>query len=350
VTLLEGRARLADPHTVEIDGRRWTARHILVATGGWPSLPDIPGIEYAITSNEALDLPSLPRRLAVVGGGYIAVEFAGIFNALGVAVTVVLRGPEVLRGFDQDVRSALTEELHAKGITILPVTEVQTIERKADGGLSLHLVGKADGRRQTQDVDVVLYATGRQPNIKGLGLAEIGVALDSQGAVRVDPYSRSSIDSVFAIGDVTDRMTLTPVAIAEARCLVDTLFHDRPAAMDYADIPSAVFSQPPVATVGLTEAEARRLWGDVDIYVSRFRSLRHTLSGRNERTMMKLVVRRDDQRVIGCHMVGADAPEIVQGFAVALKCGATKQQFDATVGIHPTAAEEFVTLREKRPE
>ncbi len=350
VALVEGRAKLVDPHTVEVAGRRYTAERILVATGGWPFLPDIPGIRHAMTSNEALDLAELPKRIAVVGGGYIAVEFAGIFAALGAEVTQIVRGDTLLRGFDQDIRITLAEEMHKKGVSLLRETLVRSIERLGDGSLSLRIGKGMETVGEDIEVDAVLYATGRLPNTRDLGLAELGVEVAANGAVMVDQWSKSSVDGIYAVGDATDRVNLTPVAIAEARCLVETLFNGRPTAMDYENIPSAVFSQPPVGTVGLTEAAARHRFGEVDVYVSRFRALRHTLSGRDERTMMKLVVNRRDQRVLGCHMVGADAPEIVQGLAVALKCGATKQQFDATVGIHPTAAEEFVTMRDKLPD
>jgi glutathione reductase (NADPH) len=350
VTLIQGRAGLLDAHTVEVAGRRHTAERILIATGSWPSLPAIPGIELAITSNEALDLPALPGRLAVVGGGYIAAEFAGLFNALGAKIDLVYRGEALLRGFDRDIRLALSEEMVKQGIRVLTRTRVQAIRRDQDGRLRLAV--ESDGPDGAYEIaaDAALYATGRKPNTRGLGLAEIGVRLDDDGAVVVDRWSQSSVPGIYAIGDVTDRMNLTPVALAEANCLIETLFNGNPTAMDYAGVPSAVFSQPPVATVGLSEEEARQRNGALDIYVSRFRPLRHTLSGRDERTMMKLVVRRADQRVVGCHMVGADAPEIIQGLAVALKCGATKAQFDSTVGIHPTAAEEFVTMRDRVPD
>ena len=346
VALIEGAARLAGPNQVEIsaqDGKKRTAtaKHILIATGGRPSLPAIPGIEHAITSNEALDLPTRPARVAVVGGGYIAVEFAGIFRAFGSEVTVVIRGEKILRGFDEDVRDALTSEMTAKGIKILSASRVGAIAKTGAG-----LAPRLDGG-ETLTCDCVLYATGRTPNTEGLGLAEAGVTLAARGAVVVDAYSRTSAPSVFAVGDATDRMNLTPVALAEAMALVRTLFEGQPTAMDYANVPTAVFSNPPVGTVGLTEAEAAKR-GPIDVYVSRFKPLKHTLAGGAARTFMKLIVERASDRVLGLHMVGADAPEIVQGFAVALKCGATKRDFDATVGIHPTAAEEFVTMREKR--
>jgi glutathione reductase (NADPH) len=343
-TLVEGRARVVDPHTVEVAGRRYTARYLLVATGSRPYLPELPGIQYAITSEEALSLPSLPRSVAIVGGGYIGVEFAGIFNALGAKVTLVLRSETVLRGFDQDVRAFLTAELRKKGIEVRCDSFVRDLEQR-NGGISL-----MTRSGETLEVDTVLYATGRVPNSHGMGLEEVGVEVDQRGAVVVDEWSRSAVESIYAIGDVTDRINLTPVAIAEGRALAETLFHDNPMKMDYANVPSAVFSQPPVGTVGLSEYQARERYGVVDVYVSSFRPMKHTLSGRDERAMMKLVVDRASQRVLGCHMVGADAPEIVQGLAIALKCGATKAQFDSTVAIHPTAAEEFVLMRDRRPD
>jgi glutathione reductase (NADPH) len=344
VELLEGFGRLVDEHTVEVGGTTYTANHILIATGSWPVLPDIPGIEHAITSNEALDLMQLPARMVIVGGGYIAVEFAGIFSALGVDVHMVIRADTVLRGFDEDLRVTLAEEMTKRGVTIHSECVVRSIE-KQDGVYSLRL---AHG--DFLETDLVMYATGRAPKTAGLGLEKAGVALDRKGAIQVDEYSRTSVPSVYAVGDVTDRMQLTPVAIAEAMALVETLYNNNPTAMDYDNVPSAVFSQPPIGTVGLTEAEARARHKKVDIYVARFRPMKLTLTDKDERTFMKLVVDNRTQKVLGCHMVGDDAPEIIQGLAVALKCGATKQQFDATVGIHPTAAEEFVTMREKLPE
>lgn len=350
VAILYGRARLADAHTVEIDGQRHTAERILIAVGGWPALPAIPGIEHAVTSNEALDLEALPRRLVIVGGGYIAVEFAGIFNALGVQVTQIIRADAVLRGFDQDIRAALSTEMLKKGIDIRSETTVRSIEKTAEGGLSLRLAGGLSGG-EVLETDLVMYATGRRPNTAGLGLEEAGVKLSDEGAVVVDDWNRSSVDNIYAVGDVTDRINLTPVAIAEGRCFAETVYNNNPIRMDYADVPSAVFSQPPVGSVGLSEAQARHRYGKaVQVFAARFKPMRNTLAERDERTMMKLVVRRDDGRVLGCHMVGPDAPEIIQGLAVAVKCGATKAQFDATIGIHPTAAEEFVTMRDPLPD
>ena len=352
-------ARVADPHTVAVDGpgdnKSLTAETILVATGGWPKMPDIPGIEHAITSNEALDLAELPDRIAIVGGGYVAVEFAGIFNSLGSQVTEIIRAPQILRGFDDDVRDMLAGEMEKKGIDIRRRTEVEEIVKdakddKAGGGFTLKL---KDGGEI--GADLVMYATGRAPNTRGMGLEETGVTLDEKGAIKVDEFSRSSVDNIYAIGDVTERMNLTPVAIAEAEAMVRTAFEDTPTAVDYPGVPSAVFSQPPIGTVGLTEAEAGAVneiggRGGIDVYMSRFTPMKYTLSGRDEKSMMKLIVEGKTDRVLGCHMVGLDAPEIIQGFAVALRCGATKAQFDATIGIHPTAGEEFFTLRDKRGE
>jgi glutathione reductase (NADPH) len=344
VTLLEARGRVLDPHTVEVGGKRYTAANILVATGAWPSLPSIPGIEHAITSNEALEMPTLPKRIVIVGGAYIACEFASIFNGLGAEVTMVIRGDLLLRGFDQDIRMALDEELCARGIGIRSLTDIERIEKTATG---LHLTTL---RGETLLADAIMYATGRAPRTKGFGLAETGVKLKHNGGIAVDEWSRSSVPSIYAIGDVTDRLNLTPVAIAEGRAIAETLFNDNPIIMDHENVASAVFSIPPVGTVGLSEQRAREKFGAVDIYRTRFRPMKHTLSGRNERAMMKLVVDRASDRVLGCHMVGADAPELIQGLAVAVKCGATKKQFDRTVGIHPTAGEEFVTMRDKAPE
>jgi glutathione reductase (NADPH) len=344
VETIWGRARITDPHTVAVVDRTCTAAHILVATGSWPVIPDIPGKEYAITSNEAFYLPELPKRAIIVGGGYIAVEFAGIFHGLGVEVTQLYRGAQFLRGFDDDIRMFLAEEMRTKGIDLRFNTNIARIAKGEDGLLTEF----EDGTEIP--TDLIMYATGRTPNTADLGLEVAGVDLDVHGAVVVDDYFQSSVPSIYAIGDVIDRMQLTPVAIAEAMALVDTLFRDKPSKMDYADVPTAVFSQPPIGTVGLTEAQARDRHGKVDIYLSTFRALKHTLSGRGERTMMKLIVEPKSDRVLGCHMVGPDAGEIIQGLGVALKCGATKAQFDATVGIHPTAAEEFVTMREKIPE
>jgi glutathione reductase (NADPH) len=344
VEIIDGHARLVDPHTVEVAGRRMTAANILIATGARPEMPEIPGIEHVITSNEALDLKVLPKRMLIIGGGYIAVEFAGIFRLLGVDVTMMIRGDRLLRGFDEDVRTALGEEMATRGIAIHPRTELTRIDRTAEG-----LVASTAGGIKIA-VDQILYATGRRPNTGKLGLAEVGVQLNKAGAIAVDENSRATVPSIFAVGDVTDRLNLTPVAIAEGRAVVETLFNNNPMTVDHRNVPSAVFGQPTVATVGLTEEAARGIHGNVDIYRARFRPMKNTLSGRAERTMMKLVVDRKTDRVLGCHMVGRDAAEIIQGIAIAITCGATKRQFDRTIGIHPTAAEEFVTMRDKVPD
>jgi glutathione reductase (NADPH) len=341
VELIEGRAVLVDPHTIEIDGRTYTADKILIATGSHPTVPAIPGIEHVISSNEALDLPALPHRIVIVGGGYIAVEFAGIFNGFGTEVVELIRRDELLYGFDDDIRVALAQEMRGRGVEIHGRTHVARIE-KHDHGYSVYTrIG------QEFSADVVMYATGRKPNTKGLGLAEIGVDTDENGAVVVDEWSCSNIPNIYAVGDVTDRVNLTPVAIAEGRAVAETLFNDNPIKMDHANVPSAVFSQPPIGAVGLTEERARRQYGDIDIYMARFKPMKNTLSGREERTLMKLVVDARTDRVLGCHMLGSDAPEIMQGLAIAVKCGVSKRMFDQTVGIHPSAAEEFVTMREK---
>ncbi|MEE8475326.1 MAG: glutathione-disulfide reductase [Myxococcota bacterium] len=341
VDRIEGRARILDPHTVEVGSRRYTAEHILVATGGWPSVPEVPGAEHGITSNEAFYLKSLPRRVVIVGGGYIAVEFAGIFHGLGAEVVQLYRGPLFLRGFDDDLRTTLAEEMRKKGVDLRFEARVARIDRD-DSGIRVTL---EDG--SSVDGDTILFATGRHPLTENLGLEEVGVALDESGAIAVDEFSRSSVPSIWAIGDVTNRINLTPVALHEGVALANTLFNDRPTAPDHETVPSAVFSDPNLGTVGLTEAQARDRHADIDIYRSGFRALKHTLTGRDEQTLMKLVVDATTDRVLGVHMIGPDAGEIMQGFGVALKAGATKAQFDATIGIHPTAAEEFVTMREK---
>jgi glutathione reductase (NADPH) len=342
VQRIEGHARIVDAHTVAVGRETFSAEQILVATGSWPTLPAIPGIEHAISSNEAFHLDRMPERPIVVGGGYIGVEFAGILHGLGARVTQLHRGPLFLRGFDDDVRAHLAAELRGQGIDLRFDAEVVKIEKASDGALRAIL---RDG--SSVEGDAILFATGRHPLTRDLGLEELKVELLASGAIRVDEYSRSSVPNVWAIGDVTDRVTLTPVAIHEGMCLAATLFDGRPTRPVYENVPSAVFSQPAIGCVGLSEAEARARHGGVDIYRTTFRELKHTLSGRAERTLMKLVVDRASDRVVGAHMVGDHAGEIIQGIAIALVCGATKAQFDATVGIHPTAAEEFVTMREK---
>ncbi len=344
VTLHEDRAVLLDPHTVSVGGKTVTAERIVVATGGKPTRPSEPGNELGLVSDDLFFLPEMPKKVLMAGGGYISVEFAGIFNGLGAETTLIYRGPKLLRGFDEDVRALLGEELAKKGIRLIFNQIIEKTEKTNDG----LEVTYSDGSREA--FDAVVYATGRAPNIEGLGLEEAGVALSQSGAVKVDAFSRTNVPSIFALGDLTDRVALTPVAIAEAMALSRTLFLGEPTPMDHTNIPSAVFSQPPVASVGLTEAEARERLGALDIYRSSFRPMRHTLSGNQEKTMMKLVVERASQKVVGVHMVGLDTPEMLQGIAVAIKAGATKRDFDATVGIHPTSAEEFVTMRGRLPD
>jgi len=340
VTRISGRARIVDAHTVAVGNQTYTARYILIAVGGWPSILEIPGAEHAITSNEAFHLSELPRRVAIVGGGYIAVEFAGIFHGLGARVTQLYRGPLFLRGFDDDVRNHLAEEMRKKGIDLRFDCNLTSIEPGSEG-LRAHLTSG-----ESIEIDQVLMAVGRHPLTKDLGLERVGLEPGEKGEIAVDGFSRTSVPSIFAIGDVTDRITLTPVALAEGEALARTLFADTPTQPDHADVPSAVFSQPPIGSVGLTEAQAREQFQNVAIFRSSFRALKHTLSGSEERSLMKLVVDRSTDRVLGVHVVGPDAGEIVQGFAVAVKMKATKAQLDATIGIHPTAAEELVTMRE----
>ena len=338
VTIHRGRATVRDAHTVEIDGKTFTAQHILVATGSWPQVPAIAGREHAITSNEAFFLERLPQRALLVGGGYIAVEFASIFNGLGVETTLAYRGTHLLRGFDADLGAHLGEEMARKGVRVR--LQANPIRVHSD-----HSVDFADG---TSDrYDLVMFATGRKPNTAELGLERAGVTLAEDGAVQVDPYSKTSVDSIWAIGDVTNRVNLTPVATAEGMWLARTLFGNEPTPVDHESIATAVFSDPNVSTVGLSEESAREQLGAVDVYRSSFRALKHTLGDQEEKTFMKLVVNQTTQCVVGAHMVGPDAGEIIQGIAIAVKLRATKAQFDATIGIHPTAAEEFVTMRNK---
>lgn len=336
---IEGRATLVDPHTVEVDGKRYSAENILVATGGWPTVPEIPGAELALTSNELFYLDELPHKAIIVGGGYIAVEFACIFHGLGVDVTQLYRGPLFLRGFDGDVRSHLAEQIRGRGIDLRFETNVKAIEKTEPG---IRAVLTDDSKL---DADLILFATGRHPNTENLGLEDVGVEFGKGGAIAVDAYSRTNVPSIWAIGDVTNRMNLTPVAIHEGVCLSETLFNDNPRSPDHEYVPAAVFSQPPVGTVGLTEEQAREKFAAIDVYRTSFRALKHTLTDGRERTLMKLIIDRATDRVVGLHMVGPEAGEIIQGFAVAIKAGATKADFDATIGVHPTSAEEFVTMR-----
>ncbi|MCX7685782.1 MAG: glutathione-disulfide reductase [Acetobacteraceae bacterium] len=337
--VFEGRARLAGPHEIEVGGRRIRAERILIATGGRPSRPAIPGAELGLVSDDLFALPALPRRAVVVGGGYIAMEFACILKGLGAEVEVVCRGALPLRGFDEDIRAALAEALAAQGIALTADASPTRLGRAASG-LVLELSGGA-----VREADAVFFATGRVPNTQGLGLEAAGVATDGRGAIRVDEDHRTTVPHIYALGDVIDRLNLTPMATAAGHALADTLFGGRPRRPSYDNVPTAVFTSPPVACVGLTEAEAAGR-GPAEIYLTRFTPMRHTITGRpGRRTLMKLVVCARTRKVLGAHMLGEDAPEILQGIAIALVAGATKEDFDRTIGIHPTAAEEFVTLR-----
>jgi len=340
VTLIEGRGKIVDAHTVSVNGKLYTAKHILVGVGGRPSMPDIPGIEHVIDSDAALDLPSKPEKIAIVGGGYIALEFAGIFNGLKSEVHVFIRQKKVLRGFDEEVRDFVAEQMSLRGITFHTEESPQAITKSNDGLLSLKTNKETFG-----GFSHVMFATGRRPNTKNLGLEEVGVEMDKNGAIVVDEYSRTSVDSIWAVGDVTNRVNLTPVALMEGGAFAKTVFGNEPTKPDYRTIPSAVFSQPPIGQVGLTEEQAIEEYGDVDVFVANFRPLKATLSGLPDRVLMKILVCATSNKVVGVHMCGDDAPEIIQGIAIAVKAGLTKQDFDATIGIHPTSAEEFVTMR-----
>ena len=351
VTLIRGWAQVADAHTVTVGDRRHTARHILVATGGMPFVPDVPGRDLVAVSDDMFDLATFPKRLVVVGGGYIACEFASIFNGLGTQVTLLQRQAHILSSFDENVREFLAREMGKAGVDIRLNARVASVAASSleDAEAAPLEVVLESGTRIP--ADVVLYATGRRPCTQGLGLEAAGVELDAQGAVVVDAHYRSSVPSIHALGDVSTRVQLTPVALAEAMALVDRLFGDGRREVDYEFIPTAVFTHPNVGTCGLTEAAARKKFDDdVTVFASEFKTLRHTLSGRDERTFLKLLVHTSSDRVVGLHMVGPDAGEVVQGFAVAMRAGATKAQFDTTIGVHPTVAEEFVSMREALPD
>ena len=339
--ILRGRAIVVDPHTVELDGKRYRAKHILIATGSYPVIPPIPGREHAITSDQAFHLERLPKRALVVGGGYIALEFASILHGLGVMTTLSYRGKRLLRGFDAEIGERIAEEMTHKGLAIHFGGEPASIIKHPD----CLEVCYTDGPHQK--TDLVLFATGRKPNTASLGLEAAGVKLAPDGAVVVDRYSKSNVDSIHAIGDVTNRINLTPVATAEAMWLARTLFRNEPTPVDHENVPTAVFANPNLASVGLSEEKARERHGELDIYKAYFRPLKLTLTEKKERVFMKLVVDRKSQRVLGAHMIGLDAGEVIQGVAIAIKMGATKAQFDATLGIHPTVAEEFVSMRDK---
>ncbi len=339
-TIIDGRARLIDAKTVAVGDKHYTARKILIATGGWPYKPDFPGNELAVTSNEVFDLDEFPKRLLVIGGGYIAVEFAGIFNGLGSQVTQLYRGPLFLRGFDSDIRAHAAQEIRKTGVDLRMETNITGLERSS-GGLIASLT---DGSRI--EVDAVLCAAGRRPHLEGLGLEKTAVKLTSHGTIEINDEFQTAEPNIYALGDVTGGMELTPVALAEGMAFARREFGGLNKIVDYDFIPTAVFSQPNIGTVGFTEGEAQMEFGEITLYKSTFRPMKHTISGRDEKTFMKLIVEDATDRVVGVHMMGPDAGEIIQGIAIALKAGATKATFDSTIGIHPTAAEEFVTMRE----
>jgi glutathione reductase (NADPH) len=341
--LMHARARLKDRHTVEVEGKgTYTAGKILIATGGRPWMPtELPGIEHAITSNEAFHLEQLPKSILVAGGGYIALEFACIFNGLGVDTTVMYRGPNVLRGFDDDIRAHITEEMEQRGVKILLGTQHTRLEKTATGIINHDTMGHG------VETEAVMFAVGRAPYTEGLGLETAGVELTAEGAVKVDDYSRSSVDNIFAVGDVTNRINLTPVAIREGEAFARTEFLGMPTAFDHETVASAIFTQPQIGSVGLSEADARRKYGKLDIYLAKFRPMKETFYGGQQRALMKLVVECGTERILGCHVIAPDAPEIIQMAAIAIKMGVTKPQWDATCAVHPTLAEELVTMREK---
>jgi glutathione reductase (NADPH) len=339
VTTLPGHARIIDSHTVNVAGQQHTTGTILIATGARPFVPDVPGAEHGITSNEVFHLPELPRRMVIAGAGYIGTEFAGVFHELGVDVTLINRSDTILRGWEPALADRLLQISMAKGINFKLNCRLERIE-KHEACLRLHF---SDGK--TLDTDVLLWALGRVPNIEGLGLADVGVALNERGAIAVDADNRTSVPSIFAVGDVTDRVQLTPVAIREGHSFADRQFGARNWHVDYSAIPSAVFSNPPLGSVGMTEAQARNAFGQVKVYTSDFRPMKNVLAGRNERALYKLVVDAATDRVVGAHMIGPDAPEILQAVAIAVKAGLTKAQFDDTMALHPTMSEELVLMR-----
>nr|WP_321463735.1 glutathione-disulfide reductase [uncultured Cohaesibacter sp.] len=343
VEIIQSRAEIQAPHRIWLTGqeRHVTARYILVATGGRPNLPtDLPGAEHLITSNEVFHLDKMPDRVVVVGAGYIALEFACIFNGLGAETTVLYRGEEILRGFDDDIRESLHEEMEKRGIRILTQDNLASVEKKEEGLTVRTIAGR------TLQADQVLCAIGRSPYTDGLGLDTVGVELAGNGAIKVDEYNRTNVDHIFAVGDVTDRVNLTPVAIREGAALAETLFNNNPTTTDYENIATAVFTQPEIGTVGMTEAEATKAYGNLDIYSAKFRPMKNTLAGNDEKMLMKIIVAADSGKVVGCHILGPDAGEMSQLLGIAVKMGATKADFDATVAVHPTAAEELVTMKE----
>jgi glutathione reductase (NADPH) len=342
VEIIEQRATVTGPHEVTLaDGTKKTARHILVATGARPHIPSCPGNELGITSNEAFHLDAIPRRILIAGAGYIANEFAGIFNEFGARVTLINRSDQLLRGYDESMRDRLLQISTFKGIQFRFNAEFRGIRKNDDGSLTVSMTNHDD-----LEVDCVMFATGRLPNTEGLRLEDVGVELGERGEIKVDEYSRTNVESIYAVGDVTDRVQLTPVAIREGQAFADTVFGDKPTTVAYDCVPSAVFSHPPIAGVGLTEGEARNTLGSVKVYQSDFRPMKNVLAGRNERSLYKMICDGDDdERIVGIHMIGPEAPEIMQAAAVAVKAGLTKADFDATVAIHPTMAEELVLMR-----
>lgn len=341
VEMIPERAVVTGPHSVKLaSGREVTAKYILVATGAWPVMPDIEGAEHGITSNEVFHLDQCPKRIVIVGAGYIANEFAGIFHQFGSHVTIVNRSSTLLRGYDEQIRDRLLQISMTKGINFRFNAHMDRIEKTDDGALCVHF---KDG--DPVSADVVLFATGRKPNVDGLGLDSAGVELDDKGAIKVDDYSRTSCESIYAVGDVTDRLQLTPVAIREGHAFADTVFGGNPRTVDYDCVPSAVFSHPPLAGVGMTEAQAKNKLGTVKVYTSDFRPMKYVLAGRDERALYKMIVDATTERVVGLHMIGPDAPEILQAAAIAVKAGLTKQDFDDTVALHPSMAEELVLLK-----
>lgn len=341
VDVFRERATLAGPHRVRLaSGREIGARVILIATGGRPTLPDFPGAEHGITSNEVFHLEALPKRVVIAGGGYIANEFAGIFHEFGAKVTIVNRGDRILRGYDEQIRDRLLQISITKGIEFKFNAPFERIEKAADGSLDVHLRGQ-----ECINADLVLFAIGRQPNVEGLGLEALGVETTAKGAIMVDDANRSSVDSIYAVGDVTDRIQLTPVAIREGQAFADTVFGNMPTTVDYESVPSAVFSHPPIAAVGMTEGEAKNKLGSVKVFTSDFRPMKNVLAGRNERALYKMVCDAATDRVVGLHMIGPESAEILQAAAVAVKAGLTKEQFDQTVALHPSMAEELVLLK-----
>ena len=339
VTTLLGHARLIDAHTVDVAGKQHSAKTILIATGARPFVPDLPGAEHGITSNEVFHLPELPRRMVIAGAGYIATEFAGVFHELGSDVTVINRSDTILRGWEPALADRLLQISVAKGVNFKLNCRLERIE-KLESGLKLHFT---DGK--AVETDVLLWALGRVPNLEGLGLEDVGVALNEKGAIAVDGENRTNVSSIFAVGDVTDKVQLTPVAIREGHAFADSQFGNMPRRVDYGHIPSAVFSNPPLGSVGMTEAQARNAFGEVRVFTSDFRPMKNVLAGRNERALYKLIVDASTDRVVGAHMIGPDAPEILQAVAIAVKAGLTKAQFDDTMALHPTMSEELVLMR-----